>query len=47
MRDSGCKLFLATNSNFSYSNAVMNFLFDVPLPIDMVSDVIVEGLMTS
>lgn len=30
MRQSGKKLFLATNSGFAYTEKVMNFLFDVP-----------------
>lgn len=30
MRESGKKLFLATNSGFAYSNKVMDYLFDVP-----------------
>ena len=32
MKDSGATVFLATNSDFVYTQAVMTFLFDVELP---------------
>jgi 5'-nucleotidase len=32
MKDSGATVFLATNSDYHYTQSVMTFLFDVPLP---------------
>ena len=32
MKAHGATVFLATNSDYQYTQAIMNYLFDVPLP---------------